>query len=372
MFLMSTATEEKSVNFDLSTPLQLIGRSHEFELITNILLHDRDLLITGVPGSGRRTLVKIAAQEVGALILEIDCIRAIDGERLLQLFTETINHNWEVSKIETWVEQNGGELFIFNTETRLKLSHGLNDKKLWQAFVMLLDLLQNIANDLNRRVVLILQSFPHIRSWDRHNVWESTLRQEINSHPDVSYVILATIAETSHHQDEEKYAMEKIELAPLERDVMAVWAREVLEKQNLKFDRHSQALTIFLDAVQGSIGDAMALIHRLSSLQHEQGLIKEEKVRQVIEAMLRDLSITYESLLMLLPGNQIHLLECLAIDPTDKPQSKEYIQKHGLSRGGTLQGSLTGLQTKGLIYSAQQGYKLALPLLALWLKQRLN
>jgi hypothetical protein len=198
------------------------------------------------------------------------------------------------------------------------------------------------------------------------------LRQEINSHPDVSYVILATIAETSHHQDEEKYEMEKIELAPLERDIMAVWAREVLEKQNLKFDRHSQALTIFLDAVQGSIGDAMALIRRLSSLQHEQGLIKEEKVRQVIEAILRDLSITYESLLMLLPGNQIHLLECLAIDPTDKPQSKEYIQKHGLSRGGTLQGSLTGLQTKGLIYSAQQGYKLALPLLALWLKQRLN
>jgi len=145
-----------------------------------------------------------------------------------------------------------------------------------------------------------------------------------------------------------------------------------LEKQNLKFDRHSQALTIFLDAVQGSIGDAMALIRRLSSLQHEQGLIGEEKVRQVIEAMLRDLSITYESLLMLLPGNQIHLLECLAIDPTDKPQSKEYIQKHGLSRGGTLQGALTGLQTKGLIYSAQQGYQLALPLLALWLKQRLS
>ena len=46
--------------------------------------------------------------------------------------------------------------------------------------------------------------------------------------------------------------------------------------------------------------------------------------------------------------------------------------KHGLSRGGSLQVSLTGLQHKGLIYSAEQGYQLALPLLALWLRQRLS
>ena len=64
---------------------------------------------------------------------------------------------------------------------------------------------------------------------------------------------------------------------------------------------------------------------------------------------------------MLLPANQVHLLECLALDPTEKPQSREYILKHGLSRGGSLQGALTGLQQKGLIYGSEQGYKLALP-----------
>ena len=75
---------------------------------------------------------------------------------------------------------------------------------------------------------------------------------------------------------------------------------------------------------------------------------------------------------MLLPANQVHLLESLALDPTQKPQSRDYINKHGLSRGGSLQGALTGLQHKGLIYGAEQGYRLALPLFALWIRQRLS
>ncbi|MBD2627932.1 ATP-binding protein [Trichormus variabilis] len=368
----TTTRDEKSVNLDLSASLQLIGRSLEFQRIVEILAQDGDLLITGVPGSGRRTLVRVAAQEVSAVVLDIDCIRATDGERFLQLLAEAISQNWEAKKIETWVNQTASEFFIFNAESKLKLLRSLNQKQLWQAFIFLLELLQIMANDLDQRVVLILQSFPHIRSWDRHSLWESTFRQEVKAHPHVSYVLLATIGETSNHQDDNNYPMETIQLAPLAKDVLALWAREILHTENLKFDSRSRALQIFLDAVQGNIGDAMALIRRLLTLPHLQGLITEQEVQMVIEGMLKDLSITYESLLMLLPASQIHLLECLAVDPTDKPQSKEYIQKHGLSRGGSLQGALTGLQHKGLIYSAEQGYRLALPLLALWLRQRLS
>ncbi|MBD2691139.1 ATP-binding protein [Anabaena catenula] len=368
----TTTKGKKPVNLDLSTSLQLIGRSLEFQRIVEILAQDDDLLITGVPGSGRRTLVKVAAQEVGAVVLEIDCIRATDGERFLQLLAEAISQNWEAKKIEKWFNQSANEFFVFHAESKLKLLSCLNKKQLWQAFIILIDLLQIMAADLDQRVVLILQSFPHIRSWDRHSLWESTFRQEVKAHPHVSYVLLATIAETSHHQDDKNYILETIQLTPLAKDVLALWAREILHTKNLKFDSRSRGLQIFLDAVQGNIGDAMALIRRLLTLQHLQGLITEQEVQQVIEGMLKDLSITYESLLMLLPASQIHLLECLAVDPTDKPQSKEYIQKHGLSRGGSLQGALTGLQHKGLIYSAEQGYRLALPLLALWLKQRLS
>ncbi|WYL98253.1 MAG: ATP-binding protein [Gloeotrichia echinulata CP02] len=363
---------ERRVNLDLSTPLQLIGRSGEFQHVVEVLAQDGDLLITGVPGSGRRTLVRGAAQEVGAIALEIDCIRAIDGERFVQLLAEAISQNWEPVKLQNWVSKTASEFFVFHPEGKLKLLRSLDQKQLWQAFEILLELPQIIAVDLHQRVVLILQSFPHIRSWDRNSLWEMTFRRKIKEKTQVSYVVIATIAETINHIDETNSPVETLQLPPLVRDVLALWAREMLHQYELKFDSRSKALQIFLDAVQGHIGDAMALIRRLQTLSYADGLITEQEVEQAIEGLLKDLSITFESLLMLLPPNQVHLLECLALDPTERPQSKEYIQKHGLSRGGSLQGALSGLQHKGLIYGAEQGYKLALPLLALWLRQRLS
>ncbi|MBD2456711.1 ATP-binding protein [Nostoc sp. FACHB-87] len=363
---------KKYVNLDLSTPLQLIGRSLEFQRIVEVLAQDGDLLITGVPGSGRRTLVRTAAQEVGAIVLEIDCIRATDGDRFIQLLAEAISQNWQATAIQDWVNNFGNEFFIYHPERKLKLLRSLNQKQQWQAFEILLNLLQIMAVNLNQRVVLILQSFPHIRSWDRNGLWEGTFRREINVHTHVSYVLVATIAESSHHTDETNYPLETIQLAPLPREVLALWARETLHTQGLKFDSRSQALQLFLDAVQGHIGDAMAIIRRLQTFSGNDALISEFAVQQAIEGLLKDLSLTFESLVMLLPANQLHLLESLALDPTDKPQSKEYIQKHGLSRGGSLQGSLIGLQHKGLIYNAEHGYRLALPLLALWLRHKLS
>jgi hypothetical protein len=373
------------VYLNLSTPLQLIGRSREFQRIVEILARDGDLLIAGVPGSGRRTLVRSAASDVGATVLEIDCIRATDGSRFLQLLAEAISQNFDAMQIQSWVKTTASQFFCFRNDEnagKLKLLRSLaststnggesNQKQLWQAFELLLKLPQQLIESDDKRVILILQSFPHIRSWDRSGLWEATLRREIKDQTHVSYVLIATIGEVSTHADESDYPLETLQLAPLAKDVIGVWAREILHTDGLTFDSRSRAMQLFLEAVQGHTGDAMALIRRLQGLCRTDGLITESAVQQVIEGLLKDLSITFESLLMLLPPNQVHLLESLACDPTDKPQSREYIQKHGLSRGGSLQGALVGLQHKGLIYGSEQGYKLALPLLALWLKQRLE
>ncbi len=362
------------VKLDLSTPLELIGRSAQFQRIVEILAADGDLLIAGVPGCGRRTLVKQAALEVGAIVLEVDCIRATDGERFVQLLGEAMSH-FEQALIQEWVVKSAGEFFVFNPEAsggKLKLLRSLNQKQVSQAFEMLLHLPQHLAESMGKRVVLILQGFPHIRSWDRNGLWETTLRREIKQQTEVSYVLIATIAETSSHADETIYPLEIVSLTSLADDVLAVWAREVLHAEGLTFDSRSPAIEVFLDAVQGHLGDAMALIRRLKTLRQPDGLIRVQQVQQGIHELLKDLSIVFESLLMLLPASQVQLLECLALDPTEKPQSREYIIKHNLARGGSLQGALTGLQQKGLIYGSKQGYRLALPLLALWIRQRLT
>jgi hypothetical protein len=203
-------------------------------------------------------------------------------------------------------------------------------------------------------------------------VWETFLRKEIERHTLVSYVLVATIAETSLHPDEPGNSLATVQLAPLSDDVVAAWVQAVLHGEGLTFDPRSQALELFVNAVQGHLGDASALVRRLKSVRVSDGLIRDEHVEQAIQELLTDLSMVFESLLMLLPANQAHLLESLALDPTDKPQSRDYIHKHYLSRGGSLQGAIAGLQHKGLIYGSEQGYRLALPLFALWLRQRLS
>lgn len=218
------------------------------------------MLIAGVPGCGRRTLVKQAAQEVGAIVLEVDCIRATDGERFVQLLGEAMSH-FEQALIQEWVVKSAGEFFVFNSEAsggKLKLLRSLNQKQVWQAFEMLLHLPQHLAESMGKRVVLILQGFPHIRSWDRNGLWETTLRREIKQQTEVSYVLIATIAETSSHADETIYPLEIVSLTSLADDVLAVWAREVLHTEGLTFDSRSPAIEVFLDAVQGHLGDAMA------------------------------------------------------------------------------------------------------------------
>jgi hypothetical protein len=203
-------------------------------------------------------------------------------------------------------------------------------------------------------------------------MWETFLRNEIQRQTQVSYVLVATIAETSLHPDEPGNNLEIVQLAPLSDDVVAAWVQAVLHGEGLTFDPRSQALELFVNAVQGHLGDASALVRRLKSVRASDGLIRNEHVQQAIQELLADLSMVFESLLMLLPANQTHLLESLALDPTDKPQSRDYIHKHYLSRGGSLQGAIAGLQHKGLIYGVEQGYRLALPLFALWLRQRLS
>ncbi|RUR75765.1 ATP-binding protein [Chlorogloeopsis fritschii PCC 9212] len=383
-------------------PRYLVGRQAELEQVSAVLAQDGDLMVAGVPGNGRRSLIRWAAQQIGARVLEIDCLRVTNSSRFLELLAEGLVEVFsdpaELELIQRWSTEHPLILEQYLTR-RTRLVWHVPAKDNWDILKALLTLPQVMAEWLDCRVVLVFQNFPHIRSWDRTGKWEDYLRQEVDRQNRVSYVLIATVPEPWVYESN----LHIVTLAPLERKDLQSWIINAMAAEGLKFEADSQALNMFLNYVQGHLGDAIALARRIwldcrafakmkeqgaqknasgainSQLQSspiiypfEDGLIQTHHVHRSALSLVEDLSLTFESLLLLLPPIQARVLESLALDPTDSPHSRDYIEKHQLSRGGGLQGALAGLEQKGLVYGSKYGYRIAMPLLAFWLKHRLS
>ncbi|HSM82474.1 MAG TPA: hypothetical protein VLS96_12345 [Nodosilinea sp.] len=357
-------------------PQSLISRETEMQQVCTLLCQDSDFVITGVPGIGRRTLIWNAAQQVGARCVEIDFLRCRNAGQFLRFLADGLIGAFgapeEIAKIQQW-----------SLEQPLTLDQSLAPQaqlvwpktpgKEWPLFEGLLALPQHLAEWLNCQVVIVFHNFPHIRSWDRQGKWESHLRQEIERQSRVSYALVATVAEPWMMASQ----LPVIALTPLSDRDLQPWVIGTMATAGLKFDPDSQALELFLSYAQGHMKDAITLAQRLwlncnAIASPTPELIQSHQVHSTMLGLAQDMAVTFEALLLLLPPTQARLLESLALDPTDSPQSNAYIKKHQLSRGGGLQGALTSLEQKGLIYGPQFGYRIALPLLDFWLKQRLR
>lgn len=354
------------------TPQELVGRRAELHQICHVLASDGDLLLAGVPGSGRRTLLCHAAQAVDARVIEIDCLRATDSTRFLQLLAEGIVSKFQSDKeidfIQQWMTD---KPLVLERSGKVQLLGHLPPKDEWTLFQNLLTLPQQMAEWLRCRVVLVFLNFPHIRSWDRSEKWQSYLRQEIQAQTRVSYALIATFAESwVQHSN-----MQVVLLGPLKNEDLQPWIVAAMAAKGLQFESDSNAIQLFLDYVQGHVGDAIALARRIwldrKAFEEETEFIYPHHIHRSALALVEDLSFTFESLILLLPPSQVRVLESLALDPTDSPHSREYIQKHRLSRGGGLQGALASLEQKGLVYGSEYHYRITQPMLGFWLKHRI-
>lgn len=241
-------------------PLELIGRQPELDQVSQILLSDRDVLLAGVPGIGRRTLIRAAARDCGARVLEIDCLRATNYHRFLELLADGIVSTFESREELTFIDRWSKEhpFIVRSNGGRSQLVWHSSPGKEWALFEALLTLPQALAEWLNSRVVIVFLNFPHLRSFDRANKWEQYLKQEVQRQSRVSYALIATVAERWTEQPDD---LQVVSLTPLADKAMQSWLIKSMLTEGLEFEPES--LVRFLNYVQGHFGDAITLARRI-------------------------------------------------------------------------------------------------------------
>jgi hypothetical protein len=366
---------------DVGRKIAMIGRQKELVAVIECLNSDEDIWIFGAPGNGRGSLVYRAAEYIGATVLEIDCMRAKNSETLFGIMSDQLKQ-----KFGTFVEKIVGDDF-FNSILDLKKKESSEEKKLMlkEAFKKLITIFQEIAESLNTRIVILFHGFEHIYIWDKNRddrEWEFLLREEVKLQTKVSSVFIGT-GYPKLNQNNKKSA-KIIALRPLDQETLKIWVRGFVREKGLNFGTNEESMNEFLKATDGHFGNARTLAKRLILIckldnkdrnNKEELFIEPEQVQEAIKNLLKDMSPIFESLLLSLPDSQLKVLECLAEEHTPQPHKEDYIRKHSLMRGGSLQGALKGLTQKGLIYDTQKDeydYKLTSPLIALWIKARLT
>ena len=374
--------------------LAIQGHIHEFYSVINCFQEDEDLLITGVPGSGRYTLVTQAIKKIGARLIEIDCIKATSELELTNLLIENIYKAFGKSyeeiinqKLSTILENEKifTENKTINDISIIKILPETSSELLWKFFKFIVNLPEEIVDNPKERVVIFLNQISHIRSWDKRknsiNSWEEYLRNKIDKNEQISYVILETISELeelksdvidgmNYYKSFPNCPVKVIQLKPLHNYSIMNWIDSSLEESDLNITK--DAIDEIVNMVKGHISSVESIVKRLKLMCKSEKVISQSHVKDAISDVLDDLAVVFESLLLMLPASQLQLIECLAIEPTDKPHSKKYRDKYNLAKGGTLQGAIKGLQQKGLIYGSEDNFQLTLPLFATWIRNNLN
>lgn len=372
------ASDIEGFAYSLDNPIEMVGRQDELNEIIRTLKNDEDLYLTGAPGSGRYSLIRQASKEVNAALLPINCVRARDGASFVRLFIREIfcsfgvkHRNLILQKLICINSSCQDDIFIVRDreDVPILMNGNLDKESLWLVFNHVISSIQEIINDVGGRSVILLNQFSHIRSWDRTGKWEEFLTDKVKCDPGVSYIILGTVAEEySNLIVNNDNSIKLLELRPLPRHIIMAWARQELHLNHLSFDFMDGAHDLFLEIVQGHIGDARIILSQLILICKPNEEIKSAKLRQALDNILKDFSAIFETLLFMLPYSQLQLIECFAVESTKKPHKKDYREKYGLSKGGTLQAALKGLQQKGLIYGAEYGHQLTLPIFSYWIR----
>ena len=359
-------------------------REDELDELTSAMANGQDVLVYAPRRYGKSSLVLRAAREAAEdrmLVGYCDLLRITTKERLAAALAKTIHR--DIASVAGQALERAAELFR-SLRIRPTMEVDPDDGSLSFSFTTtraradidatieaLLELLEQLAKERKRRVVMIFDEFQEIVELDPK--LPNLLRAVFQTQPDVAHVYLGSkrhVLDRIFNDENEPFwrSAKKLELGLIPAAKFARFVRQRFDATDKGID--DEALNRLLEATGGHPYATQELAYELWQTVPTGHFAHTADVEDALEKVLRSEHNHLDRLWEEATVPQRRLMVALATDPTSSPYAEDYRRAHDLPPASTLQAALAALEKREVAGRTDDGVlRIIEPFFADWIKR---
>jgi hypothetical protein len=353
-----------------------VDRKKELKALIDAMLSGENILLYSPRRYGKSSLLKEAIQRVGKERISIyvdlwECLTEVEiAEKLASSIINAAYNKIEkaATALKEWITTARPLLRLEKDGSiGIKLEFIEHEKTLKETLVMI----QKIAEKRKKKVVVVMDECQVIAEFEGHRI-EKVIRSTIQEQNMVTYIFSGSKQHILEAMVNEKSRPFYRQLRPMILGPIPIGSFTPFIKKGFSQVANVDDDTIdeIYRSAKGNPQRTQQICHWLFSKAIDGKIPTSTLVKEVVVEICLSLNKEFEDELDGIKNKrQRQILKALAIDSTEKPMSRKFIQRHALGPVSSVQTALKGLIEKGIM---DNRYEFVDPLLKRWLLFKYN
>ena len=333
-----------------------VDRENELKVLTNSLLSGENTLLYSPRRLGKSSLLKEILLRIGdkriAIYVDLwECLTEVEIAE--KLATSIVNAAFtKIEKAADVLKEiiTSARPFLAwakDGSIRLKLEFVEKDKTLKET----LSLIEKIAEKRKKKIIVIIDECQVIAEFKEHQV-EKIFRTVIQQQKKVAYVFSGSkqhVLKAMVNQKTRPFyrQLKSMTIGPISIEAFSPFIKKGFLKVGKINDGTIQEIYRY---ACGNPQRTQQICHFLFSKACEGTKISPKQVEKIVVELCLNLDKEFEDEVDGIKNRrQRRILKALAVDPTEKPLSAEFIQKYSLGPSSSVQTALKALIEKGIL-----------------------
>lgn len=367
---------------DLALDEAFTDRTEELLELTSDLRNGQNVVVFAPRRYGKSSLIWRASQELlhghEVLIAHVDLMKAATKERLAEKLASSIYEDIASGLFRVRDRAVGvfRDLRVTPTMTidadgsiGFSFQAGIAPEDLDATLERLFELPARLGADRHRRVALVFDEFQEIVNIDRRLL--PLMRSVFQEQPEVAHVYLGSkrhMMEEIFNDENEPFwrSAKQMELGIIPAAQFSSFIRRGFEATGRSID--DAVLETVLDTTHCHPYGTQELAYSLWEVVEEGGTATSGSLDEALARVLRAETAHFTRVWESASRAQRQMLGALAREPGRPPMSAAYRRTHNLPGTSTVQRALEALVEHELVERARDGYRIAEPFLAEWIR----